>query len=261
MERGVHESGANDHSTQSWFHTSNGGGGVVTLELAKTEGGIESELAPIVRRIGSGEIKAVVGSETRLLVTNGGAIPAWESPAIARTFVWLGLPEVSRTLSMEERMEMTRIMMEADRDNGGTVRLANDSVTPIGDGYGVLIGNSYRNKEQPPVYGDWLYEYGTDGEVRKTYLNPVAEHLGVDFSMLAAPDESAVFLYAGAQAGAQPYVVLLDENRQVAAYGKALIGQETTAGGIIADEDGVWVLGNGQTDDGLQHLWLERIDF
>ncbi|MGB5576122.1 MAG: hypothetical protein WBM88_01795 [Woeseiaceae bacterium] len=259
--RGVHESGANNQMTQDWFHTSNGGGGFVTLELAKTEVGIDSELAPIVRRIGSGEIKAVVASETRLLVTNGGAIPAWESPAISRTFVWLGLPEVSRTLSMEERMEMTRIVMEAERDNGGTVSLANDSVTPIGEGYGVLIGNSYRNKEQSPVYGDWLYEYGTDGEVRKTYLNPAAEQLGVDFSMIAAPDEGAVFLYAGAQAGTQPYVVLLDENRQVAAYGKALIGQKTATGGIIADKGGVWVLGNGQTDDGLQHLWLERIDF
>jgi hypothetical protein len=261
VERGVHESGANNQMTQSWFHTSNGGGGFIISEDAYTEKGMDSKLAPIVRRIGSGEITAVVGSEMRLLVTNGGAIPAWESPAISRTFMWLGLPEVSRGLSMEERLEMSRIMMEVDRDNGGTVNLANDSVTLIGDGYGVLIGNTYRNKEQPPVYGDWLYEYGTDGEVRKTYLNPAAEHLGVDFSMLAAPDESAVYLYAGAQAGTQPHVVLLDENRQVAAYGKALIGQETTAGGIVADDGGVWVLGNGQTDDGLQHLWLERIDF
>ena len=261
LARGTLESDISMLSVSNWFHTPSGGGGFVIYELANTEKGINSELAPIARRVGTNTITAVVSGETRLLVASNGSTPAWKSPAIARSFMWLGLPALGPITTLEEQAEMDRILRSIDPEHGGSISLVNNAVVPIDDGYGVLVENNYRNKEQSPVHGKWLYEYAINGEVRKTYLNPAAEHLGVDFSMIAAPDEGAVFLYAGAQAGTQPYVVLLDENRQVAAYGKALIGQETAAGGIIADEDGVWVLGTGKTDDGLPKIWLERIDF
>ncbi|MGB5334905.1 MAG: hypothetical protein WBN07_04750 [Woeseiaceae bacterium] len=56
-------------------------------------------------------------------------------------------------------------------------------------------------------------------------------------------------------------MVQLDGDRRIAAYGKATISQRTTGAGMVAGDDGLWVLGVGQTDDGLQKIWLERIDF
>ncbi len=108
------------------------------------------------------------------------------------------------------------------------------------------------------MHGSWLYEYAINGDVRRTYLNPAAEHLESNFQFLASSYRNSVFLYGR---GSSSYVVQLDKDRRIAAYGQALIGQRTTPAGMVAGDDGVWVLGTGKTDDGLQKIWLERIDF
>ena len=259
LARGTLESDISMLSVSNWFHTPSGGGGFVIHELANTEKGINSELAPIARRVGTNTITAVVSGETRLLVASNGSTPAWKSPAIARSFMWLGLPALGPITTLEEQAEMDRVLGSIDPEHGGSISLVNNAVVSIGDGYGVLVENNYRNREQTPMHGGWMYEYGTNGEVRKTYLNPAAEHLQSDFQFLAANERDSVFLYGR---GWPSYVVQLDKDRKVAAYGKALIGQKGfTTMGIIADGNGVWVLGTGKTEDGLQKIWLERIDF
>lgn len=225
------------------------------LELANTEEGMGSELEPIVRRVGTGEITAVAGSETRLWVTGNGTTPDWQSPAISRSFTWLGLPELGPIITLEGQAELDRVTGEIERDHGGKIGLVDNVVVSIDGGYGVLVENGYRNKELSPVHGYWLYEYGINGEFRETYLNPEAEHLNTRFRLLAANERGSVFLYGDGS------VIQLDEDRRIAAYGKPLISQRTTPDGLIAGDDGVWVLGTGKTDDELQKIWLERIDF
>jgi hypothetical protein len=257
LASGALESDTSDIRINKSFHTRNGDVGLVTFESSKTDSGINSELAPIVRRIGGGEITAVVGNETRLLVTSDNATNIWESPPISRGLTWLGLPELGPTLSLEEREEMARIIDETNREYGGNIHVVNDAVVPVGDGYGVLIRNSSRGDEQRPVHGNWLYEYGSNGEVRQTYLNPAAEHIGGSFTTVAVPDQNSVFLYAS------PYVILLDKNRKVAAYGKAFTPQSHNVVGMISDNGGVWLIDTLRRpgDDELQNIWLERIEF
>ncbi|MGB5334906.1 MAG: hypothetical protein WBN07_04755 [Woeseiaceae bacterium] len=195
LARGTLESGGSKVSASKWFHTPNGSGGLVVHKLATTEEGVDSELAPITRRVGTREVTAVVGTEERLFVTGNGATPAWESPAIARSFMWLGLPELGPITTLEGQAEMDRVTGELDRDHGGLISLGENAVASIGDGYGVLVENNYRNREQTPTHGNWLYEYGFNGDVRKTYLNPAAEHLESNFQFLAASSLNSVFLY------------------------------------------------------------------
>ncbi|MGB5490346.1 MAG: hypothetical protein WBM76_05910 [Woeseiaceae bacterium] len=258
LARGKLESDGSKVSASKWFNTPNGSGGLVINKLANTEEGVDSDLAPITRRVGTSEVTAVVGTEERLFVMGNGAIAAWESPAIARWFVWLGLSERSLSTILDEQVEMDRTVGEIEREHGGRIRLAGNDVVSLGDGYGVLVENDYRNKEQSPVHGTWLYEYAIDGDVRKTYLNPAAEHLEANFDFLAAPSRNSVFLFGR---GSSSYVVQLDEDRGISAYGKAAISQRTIPAGIVAGNGGVWVLGTGKTDDELQKIWLERIDF
>ena len=258
LARGTRESDISKLSTSNWFSTPNGGGGFVIDEIANTENGMNSEFAPLARRVGAREITAVVGSEKRLLVTGNGSTPAWESPAIARTFIWLGLSERSLSTIMEEEAEVLGIMGETEHEHGARISLGDNAVASLADGYGVLVQNSFSNRELSPVHGNWLYEYAINGDVRKTYLNPAAEHLESNFQFLASSNRNLVFLYGR---GSSSYVVQLDKDRRIAAYGQALIGQRTTPVGMVAGDDGVWVLGTGKTDDGLQKIWLERIDF
>jgi hypothetical protein len=219
---------------------------------------MDSELAPIARRVGTSETIAVVGSEERLLVPGNGVTAAWESPAIARSFMWLGLSDRSLSTILEEQAEMDRFVGETEHDYGGRIRVGDNAVVPVRDGYGVLVENNYKNKEQTPVHGNWLYEYGINGDFRKTYLNPAAEHLQSNFQFLAASGRGSVYLYGR---GSSSYVVQLDGDRRIAAYGQARISQRTTPDGLVAGDDGAWVLGTGKTDDGLHKVWLERIDF
>ncbi|MGB5448263.1 MAG: hypothetical protein WBM80_05000 [Woeseiaceae bacterium] len=258
LARGTRESDISKLSTSNWFSTPNGGGGFVIDEIASTENGMNSELAALARRVGAREITAVVGSEKRLLVTGNGSTPAWESPAIARTFIWLGLSERSLSTIMEEEAEVLRVMGETEHEHGARISLGDNAVASVADGYGVLVQNSFSNRELSPVHGSWLYEYAINGDVRKTYLNPAAEHLQSNFQFLAASSRNNVFLYGR---GSSSYVVQLDKDRRVAAYGKAAIGQRIAPAGMVAGDGGVWVLGIGKTDDGLQKVWLERIDF
>jgi hypothetical protein len=134
----------------------------------------------------------------------------------------------------------------------------NNAVVSTGDGYGVLVENNYHNNQQSPVHGSWLYEYATNGEVRKTHLRPAEEYLQSNFQFFAANERDSAFLYGR---GRSSYVVRLNEDRKVAAYGKALIAQQTTPAGMVVDKDSAWLLGTGKTDDGLHHVWLERIEF
>lgn len=251
-------------SDASCFDTSGGGGGFIIDVTSIDEDGLDSELdTPLKRHVGDAELEAVVQSERRLLVTNDSDDSAWQSPAIARRFMWRGLEKLGPMMSLSAQEELDKITGDVDFQYGGNSSVVNrqsddgyrSATQAVGDGYGVLIYGRSLAYEHSGVNGSWFYEYAANGDLRETNLDPTGEFLGIRFDMFAAPNEDSVTLYG------EPYVILLDQNREVTGYGKTSSGDKMYPGGMIAEESGVWIFGQSRRNESIQRLLVERIEF
>jgi len=264
--QGILQSDVESISSSSWFRTRDGGAGLVIDDRnLDDERGIESELeTPLVHNVEGVEIKGVVVSEQRLLIIDGNGRIAGQSAALERQMVWFGMDKLAQlgsTTAMQKAQELTR-RDGAQYGTTGSVRSYDtgggkvDAIAPVGDGYGVLLSANSPGSEHPTSTGDWLFEYSTNGIVRKTYLKPAGEHLGANFLIVAATDDDSVYLYA-----TDNHVVRLDGDREFAAYSKLSMSSKTQTRGMLADRKGVWVIGDGRTDGQFDKVWVERIEF
>jgi hypothetical protein len=274
LGRGSVSSSAEKIGSTAWFHTDNGGGGLISHVQTTGDTGIRSAIStPITREVAGRELRAYVGFEKRLLVVSDDGTSVWESPAIESTLMWSGDMALPKGLEFGEMMRQQKEQMElmesvsneldANRNtnylNVGPHRV--EMIKPIADGVGILSTVSANRKLRPQIHGPYFLELD-DSRVRKaTYLDSLAEKLEVKFTTFAVSQRNDLFLY-GAPAGRESnaYVVVLDANRKPKAYGRAAPHWDVVRG-MIADDSGVWLFGHGDPDGKLVRLWVERIAF
>ena len=245
-------------SSSNWFHSANGGAGLILDVLGVGENGIASRLKPDAHQFGSTDIRPLVNSERRLYVV-GGTETGANLPAFDRGLMWLGLENVEQSVMLSG--ESTRQMDEAEgkyrvRDSAVSLAVAGRNrivVAPSGDGHAILIKNNHRDSAFPPTRGLWLQEFANGKPRRDTYLNPDAEHLKTQLNMLASDGGDSLYVGSG------QYVLLFDDGRKLAAYAEssATVG---TVKAMIADGDSVWLFGEHHGAS-QQQVWVERIQF
>lgn len=245
-------------STSDWFHSGNGGAGLILDLIGVGDAGISSQLKPETYRFGSASIRPTIFSERRLHVV-GGTETGPGLPAFERNFMWVGLENVEQSVMTSG--ESTRLMNEAEgkyrvRDSSVKLSVAGRNrtvVAPSGGSHAVLVTNNHRDDEFPPTRGLWLQEYAAAGPRRDTYLNPDAEHLKTRFTLLA--DDGGGNLYV---AGLKR-VVRLNRQRKLSAYAES--GATTAiAKAMVAAGDSVWIFGENSGEP-QQQVWVERIQF
>jgi hypothetical protein len=257
-----------------WFHTDNGGGGLITHVQTAGDTGINSEVpTPIKREVAGRELLAYISFEKRLLITSNDGTAAWESPAIERGLMWTGDMAVPADLPFNEMMQQQKEQMDLMTSVStelGTNFSTNyldvgphrvEMIKPVVDGYGVLSTVVANRNLQPPIHGPYFIELD-DNSIRKTtYLNTIAEALEVKFTTFAVSPGNDLFLYGTPTGrGSNAYVVMLNANREPVAYGRAAPHWGVIRG-MLADDAGVWLFGHGGKSGDIVRLWVERIDF
>ena len=247
----------------SVFHTNNGGAGILLDVLAVDDAGVETELeTPVQVRMGSHTVTGVVGNERRLLVVDNDARGAWESPALDRTMMWLDINKLPAKAPLDELLQRTRELQQADVRYGANHSVASTAVgarhvpavVPLADGYAVLARNNNHDTEQQAHSGDWLFEYMMDGEVRKTYIEPISAKLDGRFSLLAASADGQLHAYAA------PAIVQFDSQRKPVAFTNLEIPPAAQLRTLLADSKGVWVIGVHYPSGRNQSIWLARLN-
>ena len=257
---------AGDTTTENWFPTAMGGAGLLVDVNHFAARGIETDIdTPLTQTVGGVELQAVVGAELRLALIGRNSDVTWESTAIERSFIWQGLDKLTSLDQLEKASKLTRA---SDYRHGAENRLVRFStgtfrpgaVTAIGDGYGVLV-------DVPAMQGDAasrdrrrLYEYALDGTVNTTDLTAAAEHLKARFVMLASPAANTVYLYAQVGGSRKPFLIKLDKERNIAAYSELSFSSDVEPHAMLADDEGIWVVGRGIGNSQFRGVWVERVN-
>lgn len=247
----------------SLFHTNNGGAGVLLDVLADDDAGVETELeTPVRLRMGAHSVTGVVGNERRLLVIDNDARGTWESAALDRTMMWLDMDKLPAKAPLDELLQRTRQLQQADMRYGANHSVASTAVgarhvpavVPLADGYAALVRNNNHDSEQQAFSGDWLFEYMTDGEVRKTYIEPISARFDGRFASLAASADGQLYAYAA------PAIVQFDRQRKPVAFAELEIPPAAQLRTLLADAKGVWVIGVHYPSGRNQSIWLARLN-
>ena len=253
---------------EALFHTPDGGVGLVLDLMASGDEGVESDLeTPLIERVEGFDIEGYVLRERRLLIVGPDGSVAWESPGLERSFVWPTLAEVGQTGSLSAMDHVVEVTERRAAELGGNQRLVTAylgdrqlaAVCPIGNGFGLLVDEFDIPAGNRKIDRKWLFEYSPDGTLRRTDLTAATGHQDARFVMLDAPTEGAIYLSAYWDRGS--YVVRLDAARAVAAYGIITMPATVSFNVMVADDDGVWIAGEGRPDGRSEAVWLERLEF
>jgi hypothetical protein len=79
--------------------------------------------------------------------------------------------------------------------------------------------------------------------------------------MVGSPDANTVYLFAEADESRGTRIIMLNNDRRIAAYGKVTMGRNIDLRGMLTDRLGVWVIGRGIASGEKRRIWLERIEF
>jgi len=274
LGRGSVSSSTEDIGSDAFFVTQNGGGGLIMSVRSRGDAGLQSSAAaPLASEIAGRKVRASVFNETRLLVTSNDGVTAWESPALERMLIWNGDTAIPKDLPVAEKMQQQREYMEltnrvnrqlnADRTidtlDVGPHRVSMISATD--DGFGILATVTADRGLVPPVHGPYLLRMDERGLRDETRLTPLAEQLGLKFTILAAGEDGEFYLFGKNLDDGSDYVLLLDAQDQPIAYGKASHTGTTNIDGMLSDAGGVWLFGHAYPDKRGARLWIERIDF
>ena len=246
-------------ATSNWFHTTNGGAGMVLDVSSVEENGIDSQLKPKPVQMGEAEVQPIVFSERRLYVA-GDKDTSSSLPTIEKRLLWLGMEKVDQQFMLSGKP--TQLMNEAtDKyrvdDSAVSLPVAGHHrmvIAPTNNGHAILIRNNHRGDEFPPKQGLWLQEY-TDGSARRDiYLDPDAKHFNTRPNMMAS--DGADHLYVASD----KYVLRLNASRELSAYAKTH-DSDAQIKAIIADGNNVWLFGEVSGDkDNQQQMWVERVE-
>ncbi len=251
------------------FRSRDGGAVLVTdFNNLGDERGIESQLeTPFVYNFSGVEIKGTVGFETRLMTIDSNGEVTGQTAALYRQMEWFGLDKVKQVASAEDLQKAMSMAYNPARYgedysvrsyavHGGNAA----AIATVGGGYGVLLSASVLGAEQLSGIGDWFVDYSTDGNVRKTLIEPASDHLSAYFRLATGSDNDTVYLFASGNE-TRSYVMQLDANREFVAYAELSMSDKTEPKGMLADRRGVWVIGKKHGAGRVQSVWLARVDF
>ena len=242
------------------------GGGFTNLDLVRTGNGggamplmfgAEEE---ITRRHGSSEVKALIANETRLL-TIGDDGSAKRSAVISRFMMPMQVDMSSMRYAAELEHEYLANRSIA-RLNVGPRTMP--MIQPVGDSYVILTQITADRSRSQPVHGHWLVWVGNDSIEREVYLNPLAEDLNVNFVTFTTTGNGEIALYGNSSKHTgSDYIVLLDKKGSPKATTVAKQPKNGKIEGMLADDSGVWLFGQGYPTDEFSRFrfWSERIEF
>jgi hypothetical protein len=268
LGQGERGTAAGQSGTDKVFHTPNGGIGLVLNMVASGEEGLDSDLdTPLIERVQEVELKGNIFTEERLLVVGTDGEIDWESPALTRSFIWLGMDVLGQRGSISALEQGSAMTARRGAENGANNAVVNFSaaggrpgaIASIGDGVGALINENDAPVGAGKIDRKWFFEYRPDGTSKRVDLTAAFRHLNARFVMLNSPDQETVYLYA--QGGRGSYVIGLNSAREVAAYGRVTMSPSVIPNVLVADEGGVWVAGEGRPDGSREAVWLERLKF
>jgi hypothetical protein len=98
---------------------------------------------------------------------------------------------------------------------------------------------------------------------REVYLNPMAEALDVDLKIMAVAPNDDVYAYGTtAGRGNDAYVIRVAQDGSAEAYAKVTKTGNNHVETMIADDNGVWLFGQGSMEGRVApRLFIERIEF
>jgi hypothetical protein len=117
---------------------------------------------------------------------------------------------------------------------------------------------------QKPVHGHWLVWVGNERIEREVYLNPLAEELNINIKLFGTAPNGDIALYGDSkEQSGNDYLVILDPSGKPKSTAVVRQPKNGSIKALIADDDGVWVLGNGYPTDEFSRFrfWSERINF
>ena len=258
-----------------FVRTANGAGAVSLLVSSESPDGIQGSVeSPITLERDGVEVRSTVSAEKRILTISGEARSASQSPAIERMLmVTHNVREGSGTspqLAMRNQQVMFELTEELERRYRGNLSTLSldpggqtvEMIQPIGEGYGVLTSAVADRSAQPPIHGPWFLWVGRDRIEREVYLNPLAEALKVRLLAFTVTPDNEIVLYGDSEEHrGTDYLIKLDAQGSVKYYAPVKQPENGKISGIIADETGTWLFGNGHPGSQFTYyrLWVERI--
>lgn len=258
-----------------FVRTENGAGAVSLLVSSESPDGIQGSVeSPITLERDGVEVRSTVSAEKRILTISGEARSASQSPAIERLLmVTHNVREGSGTspqLALRNQQVMFELTEELERRYRGNLSTLSldpggqtvEMIQPIGEGYGVLTSAVADRSAQPPIHGPWFLWVGRDRIEREVYLNPLAEALKVRLLAFTVTPDNEIVLYGDSEEHrGTDYLIKLDAQGSVKYYAPVKQPENGKISGIIADETGTWLFGNGHPGSQFTYyrLWVERI--
>ena len=252
---------------RGWLIKPEGGLGIVVGLLMVGEGvkGLQSGLdTPIERKVGNTTVRADVGSETLLVLTNPSASQFSVSSALERSLIWTGMAkpqDVGVAQAMREGEELTalqqRTALKLALDQSLVMARSPNSapiVRALPDGALALVRRPEGKREEPPVDGYYVIRMSASGAIeRRMHLQPVATALGSTWrDLLPVPGG---YLLAGTTKRGT-HVVRFDTNGEFEWV--QYFTDSVEFGGLVGDGPRAWVRGIASGEKRL--LWLGRVD-
>lgn len=241
------------------------GGGLVVTVSPNGRTGLES--APL--EDADAPSGAAFDSEKRLLALGKGSALAWQAP-IERDIVYPNLTTdptatveetVARMARHHELDTSLRLRYDANRhtryDSVGLRRVMRMRPTPNGVAFLTSVAI---DKTHTDLRGLWLMEVGPQGELNRFRLEPLADMLNVRITSFAThPD--GYYVYAQSKARDPGRVFKLDHRGNVLDYGLLRADENVRVHVLMADAEGVWIVGEGYEGINPGRVWLERMRF
>lgn len=212
----------------------------------------------VTRRFDKTEISAKVMKEMHLLSMDGNGSPN-TSPVIATTI----LPEITDMAGMAYAAEIEHALM-ANRsiENLDIAPRSLPAMQSLNGGYLILTKFVGDRRRPEPVHGHWLVWVGKERIEREVYLNPLAEALNITIKMFDTAPNGDIILYGDSkQHTGTDYIVVLDSAGTPKSKVPAKQPNNGSIKALIAEDNGVWLIGNGYPTDEFSRyrLWFERI--
>jgi hypothetical protein len=258
----------------TWFHTSNGGGGI-TVNISPVDStdlvsGLR--LAADEASYGTG-MSAHVVREKRALVIGADGKLDFMSAAIERDILPLGqanMPQATNLTDMQSQLRgqqqwldglLTRY--DANRSTSelsvGPRRV--ESISEAGNGYAYLARVTSNRSARPPIYGPYLVEFDKRGEQSRVRLQSLEEQLDIRLTMLAPASNNGFYLFGANQKTGDSHLVLIDRNGQPLAHGRTTNDGGAIVEGMMADDSGAWLYGHEYRNKDRSRVWIQRLDF
>lgn len=272
MGSGIANAIEDNVSPWSWFHTNNGGGGLIAnigpVDSIELIGGLKFQADEATL---TGGWTAHVSGEKRVLIVGSDGGLEFESVVIERNIMPLreaNAPQATTGAEMQSQMQAqqqwidgltTRYDANRSTKYVGVGPHRVEMVKPTDSGYAYLIEVRGNRKMQPPVNGTYVFEFDEKGETDRIRLEPLTEQLDIQLKIFAPALDGGFYLYGEGSGGADGHIIRIDRQGNPIARGHTTNGGGSTIEGIMPDENGAWLFGH-RYENGTR-TWVERFEF